>query len=96
MESLDIIPLFTIRNFIIYIIVINLISFLAMWSDKRRSEKGEWRIKESTLFLCVLLGGGIGGIAGMYTFRHKTKKKYFTIGFPIILIIQLFLLICKI
>ena len=28
-----------------------------------------------SLLLLVLLGGGIGGIAGMYIFRHKNKKK---------------------
>jgi len=38
--------------------------------------------------LC-LLGGGIGTIVGMYTFRHKTKKMYFIIGFPTILILEI-------
>lgn len=41
----------------------------------------------------VLLGGGIGGIAGMYTFRHKTKKIQFVIGFLVILISEIILLI---
>ena len=41
----------------------------------------------------VLLGGGIGGIAGMYTFRHKTKKIQFVIGFPVILISEIILII---
>ena len=45
-----------------------------MWLDKRKAEKGKWRIPENSLLLLVLLGCGIGGIAGMYTFRHKTKK----------------------
>ncbi len=80
--------LFSTRNIIIYLLAINLISFLAMFIDKRRAKWGKWRIKESTLFTLVLLGGGIGGIAGMYTFRHKTKKPRFVIGFPAILIIE--------
>ncbi|MDO5556117.1 MAG: DUF1294 domain-containing protein [Clostridia bacterium] len=41
------------------------------------------------LFTLVFLGGGIGGIAGMYTFRHKTKKVKFIIGFPLILIVEI-------
>ena len=53
--------------------------------DKRRAKKGEWRIKEGTLFLITLLGGGIAPISGMYIFRHKTKKLKFTIGLPTIL-----------
>ena len=87
--TINISDIFTLKNIIIYFIVINMIAFLAMWIDKRRSKKGQWRIKEKTLFTLVLLGGGIGGIAGMYTFRHKTQKTYFTIGFQVILIAEI-------
>jgi len=85
--------IFTPKNIIIYVLFINLLAFLAMWWDKRRAQKGEWRISEAGLFTLVLLGGGIGGIIGMYTFRHKTKKLKFTIGFPTILIIEIVLLV---
>ncbi len=81
--------IFTLKNILIYLLVINLISFLSMYIDKRKAKWGKWRIKESTLFTLVLLGGGIGGIAGMYTFRHKTQKPRFVIGFPLILIIEI-------
>lgn len=81
--------IFTLKNILIYLLLINLIAFLAMYIDKKRAKWGKWRIKESTLFTLVLLGGGIGGIAGMYTFRHKTKKPGFVIGFPAILIIEI-------
>ena len=81
--------IFTIKNILIYFLIINLISFLVMYVDKRKAKWGKWRIKESTLFTLVLLGGGIGGIAGMYVFRHKTKKTRFVIGFPAILIIEI-------
>jgi len=80
--------IFTIKNILIYLVIINLITFLAMYIDKKRAKWGKWRIKESTLFTLVLLGGGIGGIAGMHTFRHKTKKMRFVIGFPLILIVE--------
>ena len=78
-----------IKNILIYLLVINLITFLAMYIDKRRAKWGKWRIKESTLFTLVLLGGGIGGIVGMRVLRHKTKKTRFVIGFPAILIIEI-------
>ncbi len=81
--------LFTIKNILIYLLIINLASFLAMYIDKKRAKWGKWRTKESTLFTLVLLGGGIGGIAGMYTFRHKTQKPRFVIGFPAILIVEI-------
>lgn len=85
--------IFTIKNIIIYLIIINIITFLAMFIDKRRAKRGEWRIKEGTLLGLAILGGSIGGIAGMYVFRHKTKKLRFTIGFPTILITEIALVI---
>lgn len=93
MESISLADIFNVRNGIIYLVAINLIAFITMWVDKRKAQNGTWRIKEMTLFTLVLLGGGIGGIAGMYTFRHKTKKLYFTIGFPVILISEIVLAI---
>lgn len=76
-----------------YIILINLTGFCAMYIDKRRAKRNEWRIKEGTLLSIALLGGGIGSILGMYKFRHKTKKLKFTIGFPTIVITQIVLII---
>lgn len=81
--------IFTIKNIIIYLVAINVIGFFAMWLDKRKAQKGKWRIQEKTLFLITALGGGIGTIAGMYTFRHKTKKLAFTVGLPAILILEI-------
>ena len=83
--------IFTTKNIIIYLVVINILAFLAMWWDKHEAKVGDWRISEKALFILVLLGGGIGGILGMYVFRHKTKKWYFKFGFPIILIIEIIL-----
>ena len=82
-----------LKNIIIYIVVINLITFFIMWLDKKKAKKGKWRIKENTLLMLVLLGGGIGGILGMYTFHHKTQKAKFVIGFPLILICQILFII---
>ena len=85
--------IFTIQNIIIYFICINIIGFFAMWIDKRKAQKGAWRISEQALFYITLLGGGIGTISGMYLFRHKTKKLRFTIGFPVILISEIVLIV---
>ena len=80
-----------LRNIIIYIILINLITFLAMFIDKKKAKWGKWRIKESTLLTLSLIGGSIGGIAGMYAFRHKTQKARFFIGMPAMLVLQVIL-----
>ena len=64
-----------------------------MWLDKRKAKKGAWRIPEKTLFIITALGGGIGTIAGMYTFKHKTQKIQFVIGLPFITILEILTII---
>ena len=85
--------IFTMKNFIIYIISINLIGFFIMWLDKHKARKGSWRIPEKTLFIITVIGGGIGTTTGMFVFRHKTKKLNFLIGFPFITILEIILAI---
>ncbi|MBQ6820374.1 MAG: DUF1294 domain-containing protein [Clostridium sp.] len=76
-----------------YFLIINILSFITMYIDKKKSIKNKWRVKESTLFLLAILGGSVGSITGMYTFRHKTKHITFIIGIPLILIMQIVLII---
>ena len=76
---------------IVYFILVNVVAFFLMGEDKRRARKKLWRISEKTLFLAALLGGSVGGLCGMYYFRHKTKHWYFRIGFPVIVCVQMVL-----
>lgn len=85
--------IFTLKNILIYLLIINLIGFYMMWSDKRKAKYGKWRIPEQTLFIVTALGGGIGTISGMYVFRHKTKKLKFTIGLPVLVILEIILVV---
>lgn len=71
--------------------LINIVACTAMFMDKYKAEHQKWRIPEKTLFTFALLGGSFGGIIGMYAFRHKTRHKKFSIGFPAIFIVQLVL-----
>lgn len=79
------------KNLILYLLLVNAAGFLLMLVDKQRAKKHRWRIPEKTLFLCAALGGSVGTLAGMYCFRHKTKHKQFTIGIPLILMVQILL-----
>jgi len=72
-----------------YLLAVNLAAFCLMGADKRRARRGEWRIRERTLFLCALLGGSVGSILGMWLFHHKTRHWYFLLGLPAILFAQL-------
>lgn len=46
----------TLKNILLYLLIINLIGFLAMGIDKRRAQKNQWRIPENSLLWITLLG----------------------------------------
>jgi uncharacterized membrane protein YsdA (DUF1294 family) len=82
------------KYFLIYLLIVNVVSFLLMLIDKQKARKKKWRISEATLMGFAVIGGSIGSLLGMYTFRHKTLHKKFTIGIPFILILQLGAAVC--
>ena len=80
-------------HFLIYIIIINIVSFLFFGVDKRKAAKGKWRISENTLLLLALLGGSSGILLGMVIFKHKINKIKFSIGIPLIFLLNKILLL---
>ena len=72
-----------------YLIAVNVLAFVLMGIDKRRAKKNPSRIPEWTLFLPVIFGGALGGVAGMRLFRHKIPHWYFKYSFPLLLLLQL-------
>ena len=81
-----------LKAVIIYLAVINIIAFIMFGADKARAVKGKWRISEAALILAALLGGSIGALAGMRIFHHKTRYRKFTVGIPVILVLQIVLM----
>jgi len=77
----------------IWLLLMNLVTFAVMGIDKLQAVRQKRRVPEATLFLLALIGGSLGGILAMPCFRHKTRHKTFTIGFPMILILQIALAI---
>ncbi|MBQ2005153.1 MAG: DUF1294 domain-containing protein [Peptococcaceae bacterium] len=73
----------------IYLLIVNALGFYMMWSDKRKAIKDAWRTPERNFFIVALIGGSVGCWAGMQTFRHKTKHIKFTVGIPLILLLQI-------
>ena len=74
---------------LIWLAGVNLTAFLMMDMDKKRAKAKKRRIPEKTLFVTAILGGSIGAMLGMWTFRHKTKHRSFLYGMPVILLLQL-------
>ena len=78
----------------LYLVTINAIAFLLMLVDKYKAKKNLWRIPEATLMGVAAIGGSFGDMVGMYTVRHKTRHKKFTVGIPALLIIQILIIKC--
>ena len=90
---------------LVYLAVINVVTFLVYGIDKWKAKKSKWRIRETTLLGLAVLGGSIGAWLGMKVWHHKTLHKggnrdidnivggyQFRYGVPAIIIIQLLLI----
>ena len=78
---------------LIYLLIINIIAFIMYGIDKWKAHRKQWRISEKMLLFLAVIGGSAGALAGMYIY-HKTLHKKFTIGVPLILVIQVMIFIC--
>lgn len=76
---------------LLYLLIVNALGFVLMLVDKFKAKKNLWRIPEATLMMVAAIGGSVGSLIGMYTVRHKTKHRKFTVGIPLILAVQVVL-----
>ncbi len=68
-------------------VTVNVIAFLCMLWDKAQSRKsGAERISEGLLFFLATVFGSVGVFLGMFAVRHKTRKWYFLIGIPMLML----------
>ena len=77
-----------IEQIIIAILVaINVFAFFLMGNDKRKSMQGgnPERTPEGLLFFVAAAFGSAGIYLGMLIFRHKTKRWYFQLGIPLLI-----------
>ena len=73
----------------IYLLAVNALGLFIMHYDKYLAKNNKWRIPEKTLIGIAAIGGSVGCLLGMYSARHKTKHPKFTIGIPVLLIVQI-------
>lgn len=78
-----------LKIFVIYLLTINLITFVMYGIDKLKAKKAKWRIPEATLLWMAVLGGSLGAWAGMQVWHHKTLHKKFKYGVPAIILLQI-------
>ena len=75
-----------LRLIFILLTMINVISFITYGFDKLFAIKGKWRIREFTLLVLSVLGGGVGSMIAMVVFKHKLSKRMFRILIPLTII----------
>ena len=71
-----------------YLLIINLVAFVCYGVDKLKAKRNAPRVSERTLLLLALLGGSVGAWLGMQVWRHKTKHAMFSVGVPVMLLLQ--------
>ncbi len=76
----------------ILLILFNILTFITFGIDKFLAIKHSVRTSEYNLLSLIICGGAIGGILGMYIFRHKTKKPKFIIGGWLCMLLEIILL----
>ena len=74
---------------LIYLMVINVSTFLTYGIDKWKAKRAKWRIREAALLMLAVLGGSVGAWLGMKVWHHKTQHKKFKFGVPAIIVVQL-------
>ena len=79
----------TITLFLLYIVLINILTFFVYGIDKLKAKKSKWRVPENTLIGMAVIGGSIGAWLGMKVWHHKTLHKKFKYGVPLIFVTQI-------
>ena len=78
---------------VIYLVIINAITFFVYGIDKWKAKRSKWRISEATLLGLAVIGGSVGAFLGMEVWHHKTMHKKFLYGVPIIILLQIVMII---
>lgn len=78
---------------VMYLVIVNIVAYAMYGIDKKKAKKNKRRISEASLLTVAIAGGSLGAFAAMKTYRHKTQKIKFSVGVPMIILVQIGLLI---
>lgn len=75
------------------LLIMNPLAFYLMRKDKIRARHREERIPERVLLLVSAFFGALGGCIAMYAYHHKTKHLKFSVGLPMLFLLQIYLIL---
>ncbi|MCM7364815.1 DUF1294 domain-containing protein [Enterobacter ludwigii] len=81
--------LFTSHPFILWLLLINVLTLAIYGADKMAARRAMRRVPEATLLVFGLIGGWPGAIIGQQLFRHKTQKQPFKTYFIVSVIVSI-------
>ena len=81
--------LFTSHPFILWLLLINVLTLATYGADKMAARRAMRRVPEATLLVFGLIGGWPGAIIGQQLFRHKTQKQPFKTYFIVSVIVSI-------
>lgn len=75
--------------FLMFFVLVNILTFFLYFLDKRRAIHNRHRISEKTLIFFTIVLGGLGAFFGVFLLRHKTRKSKFKLTVVIGVIIAM-------
>ena len=80
---------------IVYIVSVNLYSFMLIKTQKRRSmERGvQEKFRDGKLFLAGLIGGAAGAYIAMFVLKFRTDNLILMIFMPLLIVLNIYLFI---
>ena len=70
------------------LLLVNCVTIVRFWQDKRRAQAGDRRIPEHDLLGLAVIGGSPGAFLARHLFRHKTRKEPFSTQLMVIAALQ--------
>lgn len=82
-----------LKAFLLFYLVIAVVSVILTVHDKSAARKGAWRVPEATLMGIGFVGGALPMLITMKLIRHKTRHIKFMVGLPLEIILHVAIII---
>ena len=74
----------------VYIVAINVYSFLLMYIQKKQSQEDTATVKDSRITIAALLGGALGVYISTFILRYRRESMFLMVVMPLIAVANAF------